>query len=111
MTLDIKQEAESFFDGKPVMVYRDDAADFAQHCVDKATAWRPIADAPKDGTVVLVFWSIYKPEALASGFVNPIDAYGVVYWDAELNSWVEADGSDVIEPTHFQHLPQPPEAA
>ena len=35
---EIKKEAESFFGGKPVMVYRDDAAEFAQHCVDKATA-------------------------------------------------------------------------
>ena len=34
MTLDIKQEAESFFGGKPVMVYRDDAVEFAKHCVE-----------------------------------------------------------------------------
>ena len=35
MNLDqIKQEAESFFGGKPVMVYRDDAVEFAKHCVE-----------------------------------------------------------------------------
>lgn len=55
MTLDqIQQEAESFFDwpsAKREHVTFTSCMLFAQHCVDKATAWRPIADAPKDGTV------------------------------------------------------------
>jgi len=51
----IKKEAAKFFPPKRypfgLAFSQDDVVAFAKHCVDKATAWRPIADAPKDGTV------------------------------------------------------------
>ena len=106
MTLDIKQEAESFFDGKPVMVYRDDAAEFAQHCVERAQQWRPIEEAPKDGTTVMVFGLNYGDKKLGTHQC-------FARWEDD--KWMETTEwnleSELTYLTHWHPLPPPPEAA
>ena len=108
MTLDIKQEAESFFDGKPVMVYRDDAVEFAKHTLDKATGWRPIADAPKDGSTIL----IYSPNA--SRAVREV-SWSIPYEGATDGWWATPHGPQgrrytilPESPTHWKPLPPTP---
>lgn len=116
---EINKEAAKFF---PPQRYpfglafsQDDVVAFAQHCVDKATAWRPIADAPKDGTVVLLFgkWAgeIHGPNAKPS-----ID---IGFWqggksDYQGDDWWSLTTGDAyacwINATHWKPLP-PPEAA
>lgn len=61
-----------------------------------ASAWRPIEDAPKDGTLVIGAWRY-------GGW-----SYAVMrYW----GGWTKPIGGDAIyTPTHFMPLPQPPEA-
>ena len=60
--------------------------------------WKPIETAPKDGTHTLGFW---KP----IGGLWYGDDYGVTYFDSGV-WWVE-DG-EVVEPTHWMPLPDPP---
>jgi hypothetical protein len=62
----------------------------------EATRWRPIAEAPKDGTPV---------ELWAEGrrFAN-------CYWMAVTRRWIDAGGR-VSKPTHWRPLPDPPEGA
>lgn len=124
MTLDIKQEAESFFDGKPVMVYRSDAVEFAQHCLDKATGWRPIADAPKgsgeSGPASVKHPDYVSPPwlliATTTDFaVGSYDwyyhpGYGRGAEDGQ-PAWRNQEGGPIFDPTHYQPLPPAPEAA
>jgi len=66
--------------------------------------WQPIESAPKDGTSVLAFW----------GQDSALDLFGVIYWGCEEGCgepiWLENDKA-VGPPTHWQPLPEPPEAA
>jgi len=61
--------------------------------------WQPIETAPKDGVRILACWAKHAPE-----FVG----YGVVIWDAEACSWMEAVSEAVSRPTHWMPLPEPP---
>jgi len=75
------------------------------HNVSCACRWRPIASAPKDGTVVLAYM-----HGLVGHHHPSIDA---VRWDDELNAWVdlcdpdmEVWGSEWI--SYWMPCPEPP---
>lgn len=58
--------------------------------------WRPIAEAPRDGTHM----QLYRPEIQFVG-----------YWATKAKCWcINAPGLPVMEPppTHFRPLPEPP---
>ena len=116
MTLDeITKEAESFFRKHHGAVNSDNAMKdviaFAKHCVDKATGWRPIADAPKDGSTIL----IYSPNA--SRAVREV-SWSIPYEGATDGWWAtphgpQGRGYTILpeSPTHWKPLPPAPEAA
>ncbi|GBR10481.1 DUF551 domain-containing protein [Acetobacter oeni] len=59
------------------------------------TPWRPISEAPKDGTEVM----LYAPNIICGGMSSD-------RWNAKLNQWdVASDG----QPTHWMPLPAAPE--
>jgi hypothetical protein len=67
--------------------------------------WRPIAEAPKDGTPVLLFW----PDALISigrWKENPRIGKGYFSDTAEMDDYELAEPEN--KPTHFMLLPDPP---
>jgi len=79
----------------------------ALDAVDPARVWRPIGEAPTDGTWVLVWVPTPPPGWLhADPYVttafNDEDWGEGHWWDLEENR---------IDPTHFLPLPVPPEAA
>lgn len=63
-----------------------------------AAAWRPIEEAPKDGTKVNIWRENY----------TVLEAF----WDVYLQKWLLDLGSHIgaihYEPTHFRPLPEPP---
>lgn len=63
----------------------------------RASQWRPIAEAPKDGSLVLI------------GFLKDNGKWfcETAYWD--YRDWSASAGWLVTNPTHFMPLPQPPE--
>ena len=115
---EIKQEAESFFDwpsAKREHVTFTSCMLFAQHCVDKATGWRPIAELTDENLPVWFcqgdqIWIGTK--SFDDGWIYT-HCHDTHYFDGESESWacVDAEFDDDYKPTHFQHLPQPPEAA
>jgi len=65
--------------------------------------WLPIADAPKDGTIV----DLWEP--------LPDPYIGVRWcdyeWSEGFGRWVNSDdpfSRQNVQPSHFMHLPQPP---
>lgn len=69
-----------------------------------ASPWRPIAEAPRDGTRVLLFYSLHKevkPSDTGVGFMNQ-------YGDDARNCWWELEFSGRVHPTHYMPLPEPP---
>ena len=62
------------------------------------TPWRPIEEAPKDGTWIMT----YCPALSVASYPT------VVFWD---DGWVPP-GNDLseVEPTHWMPLPAPPDA-
>jgi hypothetical protein len=63
-------------------------------CVEDG--WRPIKDAPKDGT-----------EILAIAFADTLQIYWIVFWNGESFECVSS-GRTVSPFTHWQQLPKPP---
>ena len=66
--------------------------------------WKPISEAPKDGTRILLFYSEHKdgkPSDMGVGFMNQ---WGDDSWDC----WWELEFAGRVHPTHFQPLPEPP---
>ena len=112
---EINKEAAKFF---PPQRYpfglafsQDDVVAFAQHSVEKANGWRPIADAPKDGSTIL----IYSPNA--SRAVREV-SWSIPYEGATDGWWAtphgpQGRGYTILpeSPTHWKPLPPPPEAA
>ncbi len=107
---EINKEAAKFF---PPQRYpfglafsQDDVVAFAQHCVEKANGWQPIADAPKDGTPMLLCLPISEREACKDD--------RRVYegkWCAVQNAFTSVNGFILLNnATHWKPLP-PPEAA
>jgi len=61
--------------------------------------WRPISEAPKDGSSILAFAAAYR------------DYYGVAQWaeaDEDIGSVEGWFWPFAIRPTHFMPLPSPP---
>jgi hypothetical protein len=68
------------------------------NCEPKASGWRDIESAPRDGTFVL--------------FANP-DQWSTIWfgmWDARHDCWqrFNSEGQGPLSPTHWQPLPPPP---
>ncbi len=73
----------------------------AQPAVLAVPGWRPIAEAPKDGTPIMGFWTP------SDGKVKP-GCYGpTLFCDGE---WVDPEDIDdgYADPTHWMPLPAPP---
>ena len=102
----IKKEAESFFEATQGICFTTDAISFAKHCVEKAQQWRPIEEAPKDGTTVMVFGLNYGDKKLGTHQC-------FARW--EDGAWLETTEwnleSELTYLTHWQPLPPAPEAA
>lgn len=62
---------------------------------NQRAGWRDIASAPKDGSDILA----YLPN---------FDCRSVVHWARINNSGHWYDGWHVVNPTHWQPLPEPP---
>lgn len=66
--------------------------------LDDATRWRPIEEAPKDGTEVLVYDRNYGGPCLAT-------------WEEyteKVGAWVDEELRALPDPTHFMPLPETP---
>ena len=106
----IKKEAESFFewptDKRTDVVTLTSCLLFAKHCVEKSQQWRPIEEAPKDGTTVMVFGLNYGDKKLGTHQC-------FARW--EDGAWLETTEwnleSELTYLTHWQPLPPAPEAA
>lgn len=75
------------------------------------SAWQTIDSAPKDGTRILVF-TIHGDVELSDWFSIPRISYepingGDTFRKVES---IAAEGWNSNEPTHWQPLPEPPEA-
>ena len=99
------------------MVSRDlmiDIISAAGHLVAMSNEWQPIATAPKDGTVILL-WDPAEVYVCCGAWMTPWTRAGVptgepswhrVFWRDE---WVDSESRDYpVEPTHWQPLPEPP---
>ena len=97
---EIKKEAESFFewpmDKRTDIVTLTSCLLFAKHCVEKANGWRPIEEAPKDGTYVIVHIPNYRGVRIA--------------WNHS-GVWIDDERGIEINPTHFMNITKPPGAA
>lgn len=60
--------------------------------IPRASGWRPIETAPKDGTLLLCFWRSSH--------------CAVAYYDD--GCWWDAGTDGLDDPTHWQPLPSPP---
>ena len=71
------------------------------HTVEPPDAWQPIATAPKDGTLVMLWWPFWCPSRPVIG------SFGY----KNIRQWVAAEAldGDGDEPTHWQPLPPAPE--
>ena len=71
--------------------------------------WRPIEEAPGDGTVIWAFNGEQGRMKLLSGdgVMEGNEAWALWVWDDELLSDIDPEP---IQPTHFKALPKPPAA-
>ena len=60
--------------------------------LEAMTTWKPIESAPRDGTEIWLF-----DQERVQG-----------YWNV-FTSWWDSDTHEIIDPTHWMPLPQPPE--
>ena len=60
--------------------------------------WQPISTAPRDGTVILLYWRQDGDDMVQSG-----------WWESGINDrcWYAAD-NERCRPTHWQPLAPPP---
>lgn len=77
------------------------------------SGWMPIETAPKDGTDVLLCGG--EMGDTMSFEVYPLKRTVLGYWDGSLWNCGNSGGHDeyyvLVGPTHWQPLPEPPEAA
>ena len=112
---EINKEAAKFF---PPQRYpfglafsQDDVVAFAQHCVEKATGWRPIATVPKETEVLIGAFIDGKfkwgRSELFYEHANELEGETFSGW-----VWSIDYVSDSVaeSPTHWQPLPPAPEA-
>lgn len=76
--------------------------------------WRPIETMPVDGTWVLLHWSSQAIRSDPSWYWNEYDGPQTdigrtVRHPEKRYSIVDTEGLDVIDPTHWMPLPEPPE--
>lgn len=66
----------------------------------RAPQWQPVETAPKDGTLVLLWWPYWRQRAVIGYYATLADRWqsSEVLYDAE-------------PPTHWMPLPLPPETA
>jgi len=85
-------------DGEPEELERnEDAAIAAWNRRAVPDGWRPIAEAPRDGTRVILFRENWEESRL------------VGYWHSDFLDWmVPGSGVAVVSATHWQPLPSPP---
>jgi len=66
-----------------------------------ADGWQPIDSAPKDGTDVLIYHQSRTSDSIIV----------IAQWtDDGMDSYHWCDAVAIYEPTHWQPLPDPPEA-
>lgn len=107
MTEDIQTRVQRWLQGYEGWADRQELLDLAEPLIRdllaavEARQWQPIETAPKDGTPVLVYDANWcgnmGPRVTPAGWAPYTDGGG--YWPG------------VTEPTHWQPLPAPPEAA
>ena len=114
---EINKEAAKFF---PPQRYpfglafsQDDVVAFAQHCVEKANGWQPIAELTDENLPVWFcqddrIWVGTK--TFDDGWIYT-HCHGTHYFNGEFWTCTYAEFDYDYKPTHFQHLPPPPEAA
>lgn len=71
-----------------------------------ALEWKPIKDAPRDGTQVLLFCPNEDPQVVAAKYVTDYGWSGWVYVEMLLQ---ETAPEGPQGPTHFIPIPSPPE--
>jgi hypothetical protein len=64
-----------------------------------AAAWRPISEAPKDGTSILV----YRVNTKLDAAIQPISTD---WWSTHHKQWMKSNAYS--QPTHWMPLPAPP---
>jgi hypothetical protein len=81
----------------------------------EARGWQDIETAPKDGTVVMVWWPIGDYPSGNHEFASYVDFGGEIpegTFDGKpyRNGWTNDHGGDYlpVEPTHWMPLPDPP---
>jgi hypothetical protein len=62
--------------------------------------WQPIETAPRDGTVVFLYWPTLSITAYPAVGVNHDDGYG---WE-----WLQWRDYGEVIPTHWMPIPLPP---
>jgi hypothetical protein len=58
--------------------------------------WLPIASAPRDLNILILLWSSY-------------DGFEIGYYSDSLSGWTDQTSEESLTPTHWMHLPKPPE--
>lgn len=80
------------------------------------SAWQPIETAPKDGTLILTFSADAAAAPMTDPFGNPGTSMMVMRWlpygGGKFDPVDEAGDfwTNHYDPTHWQPLPEPPEA-
>ncbi len=74
------------------------------------TPWRPIAEAPKDGTVVLIAFSDGTVTQAEFGeYACESKRYvGWYFYNCDEDQWYSVGFHGRDQPTHFMPLPKPP---
>lgn len=84
-------------DGPLSKEFVDQAVVTIQALASQSTGWRPIEEAPKDGTEILAAWRASQTVSVAwwtdSG-----------WWDGE------SEGVFISSPTHWMPIPSPPQS-
>lgn len=75
-------------------------AELIVKAVNSYREWQPIETAPRDGTVVMLWWPYWRSRTV------------IGYYQSIAGTWCSNEAlSDHEPPTHWQPLPPPPEAA
>jgi hypothetical protein len=91
----------AFWDGRTARTFTDDLR--AAASIIRSTAWRPISEAPRDGTRILALWG----SIVVDGREYKPDITTTKCHDGE---WVSLDSNDYMygEPDAWMPLPPPP---
>lgn len=75
-----------------------------------AAAWRPMSDAPKDGTVINVLLPVGISKSDQDFYCYPGSrvSFGWAWENQKFRPWTGLNLPVFIEPTHWQPLPAPP---